>query len=535
MGNTISAASSEHIFLEYVKSGDTKGLFGLFTDKTPPETYFSCQDENGNSPLHLCVLYNHPHILELLISMGFEIKSNNDGDTPLHLAARMLDVSSIEKVFGSHSSYTTSRITKTDIKTHSNHNGQTPYDIVPQTDDPRVDICKNLLKYERQHNILPGIKNKILNGICRISVARNSVYVSLVSGVGLSIIFLSEQSKKDRERDIRYFLIEIETGGSKPILSVSGPSLPPTLYMDFNNESDAILSHKIEKTCKIDDISIEKLILIAKICASSAYKNNFFFSSSGFYDLLYLCIATLKKVTNHSETDNLLNIILSHQKNIVNIKPSTVSFSPRGTFYSSRSGSGSPRAPAQPLEITKYFLNEINFFDHTQKIGGRSLTSTSTKRDSMYVCVCSQKHFCDWMADSIISIIYTSTNASLRVFSLSFKLNSKRKPDITLKGPVEEENILSNYEIIENAVLVQNISLDDLVLCANLALLLSDTSFIRLQNFGRLCSYTVFELIVDVFTTGISKLETKNLASQLEIASGVVMTERIVPSTISRG
>lgn len=95
--NPTHAPKSQTIFHATVQLRSTNCLKFLLK-KTINKIQFNIPDENGSTPLHLAVLnmaqeYNSPTLgcLKLLLSHGAFVNGrNNDGDTPLHLMAKMM-------------------------------------------------------------------------------------------------------------------------------------------------------------------------------------------------------------------------------------------------------------------------------------------------------------------------------------------------------------------------------------------------------------------------------------------------------------
>lgn len=509
MGNniTIPSSNTNANIIKTIASGNVSDVLKYFDG--PPDKYYGIVHDNL-TPLHAAINNTNDEVLEMLLSMGFPILPNTEGNTPLHVAAMRNDIAKINLLLDSapHSSSsmkTLSKTTANELKDYFNTRGERPYDLA--TDD----YVKSLIKpplcttaiYEGDR-----CRNNVLQGVCRLNIIRPIIHISLTGDDAILFSF-----PKDKTGSVhRLFMIEISSH-----LSLSGPLVTATRFIKYDEVSEEIIDHNILSTYTIQNISVNFIFGFSKMMYLYKTKEHNILQYI-FEGLCCMGNAVRKRIEEY-----LIEILPT-------IKATFSEFSAPSMILQSQD----KMSPSAPKSVEVYtdmiFLKNVLFVDDTKKIQNMHIGRTSTKRCALYVAICSDGGLCEWLSDTTLSVIYKNENNIMRVYRLDFKEHSTEHI-LTLSGPMAEISIVKTHPKIEHAIVLKNASVDDVTMAMTVVLMCSGGIVMHIQNPKRKIIYDTFDLLRDVFSGG-SKLDSAYLAAQLDKVSTVSISQRIEPSNV---
>ena len=138
-GSTIAFASPLH---DAAREGDVEKVSGLVDEGAAMDV----PGNNGETPLNLAILGDHPAVVDLLIEKGADIRARNSGGfTALHAAAYVGDVDAAGKLLGNGAN----------VDDQENKAGVTPLAVAAE--DGHVEMARGLA--EHGANIEAGERN----------------------------------------------------------------------------------------------------------------------------------------------------------------------------------------------------------------------------------------------------------------------------------------------------------------------------------------------------------------------------------------
>lgn len=510
MGN--SPTKDYKPFFDAVRKGSVADILPFFSTSTPPSTYYTLieRDYNteryvtpGDTPLHTAVYNPNNEVMELLLSLDFPFLPNSVGDTPLHLCARHGSLGKIRLVFASmmSSSSATSRLTSTDLKKHSNNHGKRPYDLLPTGVQEE---CTLLLRYEDCEGYMKGFQNNILEDICRLGVIRDEVKMGCVCGDTDFLIFTFSKG----QRTHRVFTLEI---GSDRRITLNGPvsSLKRVLSTDG---CGGVIEHSIRECCILRGVSMHYIFEVARVC------HTLLDDSKEYANAVYRTLYILKGV--EMSTPALLD-------ELVSILETTVSDRFVPSIVSGKANVSAEKLP-MPCDsnspVHNASIKKISVVDNIKRIRSATLSSIDARRTPMYVGVCQEAGMCPWLNGMMMFVVYKGVTNNLRVYTIEM-----RDDDLVVEGPIAESSILHNHPIIEQTIVLHNVSLQDIILGCRVTMMLGSNSI--LPNLRRRMTQLAFDTISTSFSTStISRVDTKYISKQLEEMASHSLVDRMAPS-----
>lgn len=510
MGNHIALPSStSHAnIISTISKGSVSDVLKLFDG--PPDQYYTIIHDNM-TPLHAAVLNKNAEVIEMLLSMEFPVLPDSDGNTPLHLAALQNDIAKVKLILAGHphsssTIKTLSKITTRELKNHFNAFGKRPCDLTTS------DEIRSLLQPPPpKMGLYEGCKNNILEGVCRLHTNRPLIHISLTGDD--SIIFSFPKDKTNPL--LRVFVIEVSSH-----LSLSGPLTTISRFVKYDSVSDEIVDHNLLSTYTIENTSVDYIFTFSKMMYLHKPKEH------NLLQHIFEGLCCVKRASRKNVDEYLLSLIPTIKSSVSEfIAPSIITKSQEKLPLPSSSSS----IAKSVMYASVVNLKSVSFVDGTKKVQGSHIGRVNVRRGVMYLAVCSDGGMCEWLSETTLAIVYRNENDVLRVYRLDFSDDDV----VTLTGPMAETTIMKAYPKIEHALILKNVSVDDISLAMMVVLMCSGGITLPIQNPKRKVIYDTFNLLRDMYSEGNhSKLDSAYLAAQLDKASTISLSERIEPSRI---